>query len=242
MKNRKINWNSEIKLAVRKAFSGLGKIMLVILNILITLILIAVLTGIIVGCAFTIYIKNYVDTTVDISLFNITASEGTTSSAIYRYEFTDRINREGTAVLMEGERIVGSSSQEYVTYDRIPENMINAVIAIEDKRFKTHEGVDWKRTLGAGVNFFIGFDGSYGGSTLTQQLIKNITGEDDYSIQRKVQEIFWALDLETKKDKEEILELYLNIANFGSARCDSDTGQVSPLRTGGIPCCRRNSG
>lgn len=216
MKNRKINWNSEIKLAVRKAFSGLGKIMLVILNILITLILIAVLTGIIVGCAFTIYIKNYVDTTVDISLFNITASEGTTSSAIYRYEFTDRINREGTAVLMEGERIVGSSSQEYVTYDRIPENMINAVIAIEDKRFKTHEGVDWKRTLGAGVNFFIGFDGSYGGSTLTQQLIKNITGEDDYSIQRKVQEIFWALDLETKKDKEEILELYLNIANFGS--------------------------
>ena len=216
MMKKKINWLSEILLAGRKLFSGLGKIMLVILNIIITLILICVLTGIIIGCAFTVYIKNYVDTTIDISKFNITASEGTTNSAIFRYEFTDRLNREGEAVLMEGEKIVGSTSQEYVTYDRIPENMINAVIAIEDKRFRTHEGVDWRRTIGAGLNFFIGFDGSYGGSTITQQLIKNITGEDDYSIQRKVQEIFWALDLETQKDKEEILELYLNTANFGS--------------------------
>jgi len=214
MSKNKINWFSEIGSTGKKAASGVFKFFQILLNILVTVVLICVLTGIIIGCAFTVYIKNYVNTSVDIGLFDIDTASGTTTSSVYRYEFTDRTNRIGTEVLLEGEKIVGGTNQQYVTYDKIPENMINAVIAIEDKRFRTHEGVDWKRTIGAGLKFAIG-SGSFGGSTITQQLIKNITGEDDYSIQRKVQEIFWALDLETKKDKEEILELYLNIANFG---------------------------
>ncbi|MCQ2427858.1 MAG: transglycosylase domain-containing protein [Clostridia bacterium] len=214
MSNKKINWISELAETWKAILRGLGMMLRVILTVLITIILIGVLTGIIVGCAFTVYIKNYVNTDVDVSMFDISVANGTTNSAVYRYEFTDRQNRVGEEVLLEGEKIIGSSNQQFVTYDRIPENMINAVIAIEDKRFKTHEGVDWKRTIGAGLGFVVG-SGSFGGSTITQQLIKNVTGEDDYSIQRKVQEIFWALDLETKKDKEEILELYLNIANFG---------------------------
>ena len=73
--------------------------------------------------------------------------------------------------------------------------MVNAVIAIEDKRFMTHAGVDWRRTAGAGLTFFTGSGDGFGGSSITQQLIKNVTGNDEYSIQRKIQEIFWALDL-----------------------------------------------
>lgn len=59
------------------------------------------------------------------------------------------------------------------------------------------------------------FGGSGGGSTITQQLIKNVTGEDEVTIQRKVEEIFRALNLETKKSKEEILEAYMNIIYLG---------------------------
>ena len=217
MEKSRINWIEELKKAGKKTLHALWILLQVIADVLITVILIAVLTGIIIGCAFTVYIRNYVDTEVDLSYFNISAASSTSTTSIYRYDFTDRVNREGEAVLIEGEKISGGRDSEYVTYDKIPENLINAVIAIEDKRFKTHNGVDWKRTFGAGLNFFVSFDNAnYGGSTITQQLIKNNTGKDEYSIQRKIQEIFWALNLETKKDKEEILEMYLNVANFGS--------------------------
>ncbi|MCQ2354324.1 MAG: transglycosylase domain-containing protein [Clostridia bacterium] len=215
-KKKEINWLHETKTASGVGVKVAFKIFQVIVNVLITVLLIAALTGIIVVCAFSIYIKNYVDTDIDVSQFKAAISSGSTTTSIYRYDFTDRENRIGTPVLMEEEKIVGGTDSTYVTYDKIPENMINAVIAIEDKRFRTHQGVDWKRTIAAGANFFIGFaDSGYGGSTITQQLIKNITGSDDYKIQRKVQEIFWALDLETKMDKTEIIELYLNVVSFG---------------------------
>lgn len=213
--SKKINWFAELGNAWKALLHALGVFIKIVADVIITVLLICALTGVICVCAFSIYIKNYVNTEVDVSLFDMAIASGTTTTQIFRYNFSDRTNRVGTPVLMEGETIKGEKDSTYVTYDQIPENMINAVIAIEDKRFRTHNGVDWKRTIGAGLAFFTGTDG-YGGSTITQQLVKNVTGEDDYSIQRKIQEIFWALDLETKKDKEEILELYLNIANFGS--------------------------
>ena len=63
----------------------------------------------------------------------------------------------------------------------VPENLKNAFIAIEDERFLTHKGVDWKRTFGAVITYFFRGNKSYGGSTITQQLIKNITGDDERS-------------------------------------------------------------
>ncbi|MBR5094886.1 MAG: transglycosylase domain-containing protein, partial [Oscillospiraceae bacterium] len=89
------------------------------------------------------------------------------------------------------------------------------LIAIEDKRFYDHKGVDWYRTAGAFVEMFARMETSYGGSTITQQLIKNLTGEDQITIQRKLSEICGALELEKKYDKQEIMEWYLNAVYFG---------------------------
>ncbi|MBR5769069.1 MAG: transglycosylase domain-containing protein, partial [Clostridia bacterium] len=87
---------------------------------------------------------------------------------------------------------------------------------IEDQRFWEHNGVDWKRTFGAIINTFTGTDSRYGGSTIDQQLIKNLTGDNEVSIKRKIMEIVRALHLEKKYSKETILEVYLNRINLGS--------------------------
>ena len=109
-------------------------------------------------------------------------------------------------------RLQGAKSV-WASYDRIPDNLKNAVIAIEDERFPTHNGVDWKRTASAAANLVLHFSSNeYGGSTITQQLIKVVTNENDHSIQRKITEIFRALDLERSRyTKNDILEAYLNV-------------------------------
>lgn len=214
MSEKKINWSNEFGLFWKEVLHGIIKFFEIIGNVLITLLIIVALAGVIVGCALTIYIRNYVDTEIDVSLFRVSMADGTTATTLYTYDFTDRVNRIGEAVEVDGEKVSGGKETVYVPISKIPDDLKNAVIAIEDKRFETHQGVDWKRTFGAALTFFTG-SSSFGGSSITQQLIKNITGEDDYTIQRKMQEIFWALDLETKMDKDEILELYLNKVNFG---------------------------
>ena len=90
---------------------------------------------------------------------------------------------------MELNRLHGEENRIWVDYEDIPEHLINAAIAGEDKRFKEHQGVDWGRTLYATVTHFLK-GGTQGGSTITQQLIKNITGEKDFSVERKIKEIF----------------------------------------------------
>ena len=213
---KKINWPEELLRAWKTLLRGAGLIVKVVADVLITLLLIVSLAGVIVGCALTIYIKNYVNTEIDVSLFRMTMAGGTTATTVYYYDFEDRVNRVGEVKALEGEKISADKETVYVKLDQIPDDLKYAVIAIEDKRFETHQGVDWKRTFGAALTFLTG-SSSFGGSSITQQLIKNITGEDDYTIQRKIQEIFWALDLETKMDKDEILELYLNKVNFGGS-------------------------
>jgi penicillin-binding protein 1A len=93
--------------------------------------------------------------------------------------------------------------------------MLDAIVAIEDKRFYEHKGVDWYRTSAALVNMFITMRNDFGGSTITQQLIKNLTKQDDITVQRKLLEIFQALEFEKTYDKKEILEWYLNVVYFG---------------------------
>ncbi len=169
-------------------------------SILLTLLLIGTICGIIVGGAFAIYVKNYLIEDYDITELKQNLDMTTT---IYY------VDGDGNQVELEDERIYGSENRSWVSYSSMPKHLVDAFLAIEDERYWTHNGVDWRRTLGAVLEFVTGND-NYGGSTITQQLIKNVSGEDDTTIQRKVKEIFRALSLTEKRSKEEILEMYLN--------------------------------
>ena len=117
--------------------------------------------------------------------------------------------------MKEYNKAFSSENRIWVDFNEMPQCMKDAIIAIEDKRFYEHCGVDWIRTGGAMFNLAIG-KSSYGGSTLTQQLIKNLTEENEVSITRKVKEIFRAINFEKDFSKDEILEAYLNVVNFGN--------------------------
>lgn len=140
------------------------------------------------------------------------------SPQFYHYQFEDRTNRVGQSEVLT-DAFFSQQTSRYVLYGELPQHVRDAFVAIEDKRFFEHRGVDWYRTAAAGVNYLLGFSDSFGASTVTQQLVKNLTGNSEVSLRRKMQEIFYALDLERTLDKSEILELYLNVIHF-SEHCD----------------------
>ena len=107
-------------------------------------------------------------------------------------------------------------NREWVNYQQIPEMLVNVTVAAEDKRFWEHHGVDWLRTVRSTLGYFGGSSRVQGGSTITQQVIKNLTGNDEVTPERKVQEIFTALKLEKNFSKEQIMETYLNVAFFSN--------------------------
>ena len=172
------------------------------LIIILFLLLIIILT---LSIACVIYIKSITKEPLDMSLFSFDRANSVTKIFV---------KKDGEWVEWKEERILGEHNFEFVPIKNIPENLINAFIAIEDKRFFEHNGVDWYRSLGAMANYLFRFEGKFGASTITQQLIKNITGKDELSIERKVREMIWALELEKEFSKEEILELYLNVINL----------------------------
>ncbi len=116
---------------------------------------------------------------------------------------------------VELDRVHRNENRVWVDIENVPDNLPNAFIAIEDERFRDHRGVDIKRTFGAFLQWMMGKD-SYGGSTITQQLVKNITGDKDRSPIRKVQEMIRAMNLEKKMSKDQIIEMYMNTIYFGS--------------------------
>ncbi len=119
---------------------------------------------------------------------------------------------------VEYEKLSSDNNRIWVTIDEIPKYMQDAAVSIEDERFYKHKGMDMKRTAGAFLKYLTG-NPSYGGSTITQQLVKNITNDKDVSPTRKIREVLRAIVLETKMDKSQILEFYLNIVYFGNG-CD----------------------
>lgn len=201
-----VNWGHEIKNSFRIMGKVLFKIFSYMLNILVTILIIGLIVGIIVGSAMAIYVKNYVDPEIDLSLFPVGQDRTTRIYAL---------DENGVYVELEEERLDNVENSIWADYKDIPQTLKDAFVAIEDKRFWTHNGVDIFRSGKAVMELFTKFSFSFGGSTITQQLIKNITGEDEVRVQRKIEEIFRALNLEKKKTKEEILELYLNIVPLG---------------------------
>ncbi|MCH5212226.1 MAG: PBP1A family penicillin-binding protein [Oscillospiraceae bacterium] len=120
----------------------------------------------------------------------------------------------------EYEQLQSDSNRIWVDSNRISPSFKDAIVSIEDERFYKHHGVDIKRTLGATFGYIgskIGIGSSnYGGSTITQQVIKNITQEDDFKPTRKVKEMMRAIALEKELSKDEILTMYCNIVYFAN--------------------------
>jgi len=112
------------------------------------------------------------------------------------------------------QQIDAEMDRQWVPYEDIPQAMIDAAIAVEDHRFYKHQGVDWITTLQACARMFFG-DSSVGGSSITQQLVKNTFGDTSITVQRKLLEIFQATQMEKRYDKQTILEYYLNIIYLG---------------------------
>lgn len=193
-----------IPLIIMKA---IGRAALTVFNVILTVGLIGVIAAAIIGCAFLIYISNNVDMSVDDII--ISTQDNELATRLYYYD------DEGNLVENTEQNISSGSGATWVEYEDIPTYLRDAFIAIEDKRFWDHNGVDWITTAQAAIVFFVPIGNDRGGSTLTQQLVKNLTGDKDYSIQRKIQEIFRAINLEKELgDKTEIIEQYCNIVYF----------------------------
>lgn len=122
------------------------------------------------------------------------------------------VDKDGNTIATLGNEKIHKN----ISFSEMPDNLKNAYVAIEDERFYKHHGVDIKRTGSAIFSYVIHFgSSSFGGSSITQQLVKNITGNDTSSISRKVEEWSKAVELEFCLSKEEILESYLNIIYVG---------------------------
>ncbi|MBR3862636.1 MAG: transglycosylase domain-containing protein, partial [Clostridia bacterium] len=140
-------------------------------------------------------------------LFSIGVSDRTTR--LYCYD------QNGAEVELVSDRVSGYENALYCPISQMPENLKNAFIAIEDKRFYDHGGIDWIRTASAVRSYLTGENESkFGGSTITQQLVKNLTGDSEKTLSRKVGELMRAVKVEQKLSKNAILEQYLNVVNL----------------------------
>ena len=168
--------------------------------------------GVIVGSLLMVGLTKYLlkVTANDDAVLNLTNLKLSYTSIIYAKDTsTDR--------WVEYQRLDGEENRIWVDLEDIPENMKNAFIAVEDKDFYKHHGVNFVRTFAAMINEYSPiklFKNKTGASTITQQLVKNLTNDDEGSglggALRKLREIFRALMLEKQYSKDEILEAYLN--------------------------------
>lgn len=170
-----------------------------------TVLIICVVCGLVFAGILGDYLQNDIIPNANYDLENVDLDQ---TSVIYC------VDRQ-TGEILPYQEIYASTSRKWATLDEIPEDLIHAAVAIEDKRFYEHQGVDWVTTIKACARMFVG-DASMGGSSLTQQLIKNLTGEDSITVQRKVLEIVRATEFEKKYDKNTIIEWYLNTIYLGN--------------------------
>ena len=181
---------------IGKCFSVLG-------TTLLSLFLILIITVCIVATALTVYIMQFAENSFDVDLTDVELSY---SSFIYAED------KSGQDVLLK--QISGEMSRVWVDIEDIPQHVLDAFVAVEDQRFFEHNGVDWQRTLSVTLKAVFS-SGTDGGSTITQQLVRDITQDKETTVGRKLREIFRALALENKYTKFDILESYLNRISFG---------------------------
>jgi len=153
--------------------------------------------------AIVIFCAVWVALTIDFSFGdNLSGLNLNLSSTVYY------IDEDGNPKRFE--EFEAGENRIWVSIDKMPKHLQDAFVAIEDQRFYKHHGVDLKRTTGAVINYVFKGDSSYGGSTITQQLVKNITNDKERTKTRKIREMIRSVILESKMSKEQILEMYMN--------------------------------
>lgn len=180
-----------------------------------TLIMLGVIAGCIVACYLTTFLfetlesSDLIDLNLDLLKLNYSTIIYTTDSETGQY--------------VEKRRLESSAgSRVWVEYEEIPFQLRNTLVAAEDKRFYEHMGVDFGRTAMSTINYvgtafgFPIYESLQGASTITQQLIKNLTDDNEVDYTRKVREIFRALTMEKAYSKDQVLEAYFNITPFGN--------------------------
>lgn len=170
-----------------------------------SVLLVLAISLVIFACIFTAYLRNYLMPQVSFSLDSFRLNQ---TSVIY---YQDKSTGEYQAL----QNLYGEENRIWASYKDIPTNLVYATVAIEDKRFFQHNGVDWLRSMKASANLFLGGGSAYGASTVTQQLVKNLTNDKEVTVRRKLVEIFRALEMEKQYSKEEIMEWYLNTIYLG---------------------------
>ena len=191
----------------RKKKSALRRVLGVFKGIFLTL-----WTVLLVGAGASLvglhFFKQYVETTLAPSL-EVRAEDYTMNLSSFIY-YQDK----ETGAWKELQSVHGEENRILVDFDEMSDYLWQAAVAIEDERFFEHQGVDWKSTARAVYQLAQG-DSSRGGSTITQQVLKNMTEDDKPYVNRKIREIFRALEFEKNYRKEQILELYLNFIYLG---------------------------
>ena len=191
---------------VDTAAAGTGLVLRTAVKALVTVLLVFITTGLLFACIFAVYVKTCLSESLDLTPEEMASN------------MSSRILVETSAGSNQWEELATlhwTENRLWVDYDQIPIDLEHAAVAIEDKHFYTHKGVDWWRTLGAFGNMFLSMNDTFGGSTITQQLIKNLTGKDEVTVQRKLLEMFRALEFEKKYTKQEIMGWYLNEIYLG---------------------------
>ncbi len=169
-----------------------------------TAALICFLGALVFFCIFALYINQFILPQAELNIDGFALDE---TSVIYYLD-------EGGQP-RELQKLYGDENRIWAQYEEIPPDLVFACVAIEDKRFFDHNGVDWLTTTRACINMFLGSKSTFGGSTITQQLIKNLTDHDEVTVRRKLIEIFRALEFEKNYDKRDILEWYFNTIYLG---------------------------
>ena len=198
-------WNPHWSL---KILYGLWSAALAALKIALGAVVTVLLICIVCGFVFVGILGNYLQEDIlPQAYYNMENASLDQTSFVYY------VDDDGNIQLLQ--QIHTSADRQWASLREIPESMVEAAIAIEDKRFYEHQGVDWITTVKACANLFFGGNDKFGGSTITQQLLKNLTGEDSVTVQRKVQEILTAQCYEKVYDKDYIMEWYLNTIYLG---------------------------
>ncbi len=190
-------------------YSGLK----IALGAVVTVLLIGIICGFVFLWTLSDYLQDEIKPQAGVQLEGFDLNEPS-----YLY-YTDS---DGNIQVLQ--KLHADVNREWADYEDIPEDLINAAVAIEDHRFFEHQGVDWFTTVKACVNMFVGSGDQFGGSSITQQLIKNLllpedARADDVTVQRKVLEIFRATEFEKRYDKTIVMEWYLNRIYLGN-RCE----------------------